>query len=214
MKNNDFTYIVENELLGQVKIERIKPHDPLIVKNIPLGWKCIGTGNYAAVFVHKSEPKLVVKVVLDDSSALEKEARVYQQLGEHPAYSKLIHKGGRYLILKRLEGITLYDAIIKGIRIPERVIKDINEALVYAVKRGLNPYDVHGKNVMMKHGRGYVVDISDFHKKGKDEKWNDLVKAYYKFYIKTLYRMPVKIPSIVLDFVRHSYRIYKKIRLC
>ena len=63
---------------------------------------------------------------------------------------------------------------------------------------------------MMKDGRGFVVDVSDFYKKGKDEKWDDLVKAYYKFYKKTLYRFPVKVPNKVMDFVRHSYRFYKK----
>ena len=63
----------------------------------------------------------------------------------------------------------MYDAVQRGIKIPEQVIKDVNKALDYARSQGLNPYDVHGKNVMMKDGRGYVVDISDFYKEGIDK---------------------------------------------
>ena len=34
-------------------------------------------------------------------------------------------------------------------------------------EQGLTPCDVHGKNVMMEKGRGYVVDVSDFLKQKK-----------------------------------------------
>ncbi|PEL07682.1 serine/threonine protein kinase [Bacillus sp. AFS017336] len=204
--------LIENELITNVNLKSEHPNDPIVVRNIPDGWKCIGSGNYAAVFMHHSEPNVVVKVYGKDLHGLEKEVQVYKQLGEHPAYSKLILNGEKYLVLKRLAGITLYDAVAKGERIPESVIKDINIALKYAKNRGLNPYDVHGKNVMMKDGRGYVVDISDFYKKGKDDKWDDLVKAYYKLYKKTLYKVPIKVPLKLLDFTRHSYRFYKKFK--
>ncbi len=210
MSKKGFYELIEQELIPSISLESKKPHDPIVVDNTPKGWTCIGTGNYAAVFVHVSEPNLVVKVVVRESEGLEKEANVYKRLGDHPAYSKLIHSGLNYLVLKRIEGITLYDALAKGVRIPENVINDINKALEYAMNRGLNPIDVHGKNVMMKDGRGYVVDVSDFYKVGKDEKWNDLVKAYYGIYIKTLYKYPIKIPFIFLDLLRHSYRFYKK----
>lgn len=209
---NDFIHLIENELLKKVILENKKVHDPIVVKNIPSGWKCVGVGNYAAVFTHYTEPDLVVKINAVEVENLEKEADIYRRIGKHPAYSYLVHQGSNYLVLKRLEGITLYNAFAKGIRIPESVIDDINKALDYARSCGLNPYDIHGKNVMMKDGRGYVVDVSDFYKEGKDEKWEDFVKAYYKLYKKTLYKFPMKIPLKVLDFIRHAYRFYKKMR--
>ncbi|PEJ46696.1 serine/threonine protein kinase [Bacillus sp. AFS002410] len=212
INQSEIKTLIENELITNVNLKSEHPNDPIVVRNIPDGWKCIGSGNYAAVFMHHSEPNVVVKVYGKDLHGLEKEVQVYKQLGEHPAYSKLILYGEKYLVLKRLAGITLYDAVAKGERIPESVIKDINIALKYARNRGLNPYDVHGKNVMMKDGRGYVVDISDFYKKGKDDKWDDLVKAYYKLYKKTLYKVPIKVPLKLLDFTRHSYRFYKKFK--
>ncbi|GER71209.1 serine/threonine protein kinase [Weizmannia acidilactici] len=210
--NEQFRKMVEEELLKHIMLESKNPHDPIIAKYVPDGWSCIGTGNYAAVFSHPSQPDWVVKVMRKNAGLLEKEAEVYNRLGDHPAYSKCIYQGKNYLVLKKLKGITLYDAIAKGIRIPESVIKDINEALEYAKQKGLNPYDVHAKNVMMKDGKGYVVDVSDFYKKGKDDKWDDFVKAYYKIYLKTLYKFQLKIPYKVLDLIRHSYRLYKNIK--
>jgi len=209
---NTFIHLIEQELVEKVVLESKKAYDPIVVKNMPAGWKCVGTGNYAAVFMHKTEPDLVVKINELKDENLHKEADIYRRLGKHPAYSYLVYEGKNYLVLKRLEGITLYNALAKGIRIPEKVIDDINEALEYARSRGLNPYDIHGKNVMMKDGRGYVVDVSDFYKNGKDEKWEDFVKAYHTLYKKTLYKLPVKIPFKALDVIRHAYRLYKKMR--
>ncbi|TRZ39969.1 serine/threonine protein kinase [Niallia circulans] len=212
MMKKKFIHLIEIELLKKVVIKSEKAHNPVTVEHIPIGWKCVGVGNYAAVFMHYSEPDLVVKINIVDKENLKKEADIYRRLGNHPSYSQLIYEGDNYLVLKRLEGITMYNAFAKGIRIPETVIKDINEALEYARSRGLNPFDIHGKNVMMKDGRGFVVDVSDFYKQGKDEKWEDLVKAYNKLYKKTLYKYPVKIPFKALDVIRHTYRFYKKIR--
>lgn len=212
MDDTSYFNLIEKELLAHAVIESERPHDPVKARNVPENWKCIGTGNYAAVFIHKARPDWVVKVYGQGKDGLDKETKVYLQLGRHPAFSSLIHKGKNYLVLKRLEGITLYNAVAKGIRIPESVIDDIEGALDYAKNRGLNPYDVHGKNVMMKDGKGYVVDISDFYKEGKDQKWDDLVKAYYKFYKKTLYKFPIRIPLKVLDLLRHSYRLYRALK--
>jgi hypothetical protein len=211
-RETEFITLVEETLLKGLDIKSEYPHDPIRVKKAPWEWKCIGTGNYAAVFVHKQYKDWVVKVYARDIEGLAKEAEVYEKLGVHPAYSVLVHKGSYYLVLQRLKGITLYDAFHKGIRIPESVIRDINAALDYARERGLNPYDVHGKNVMMKDGKGYVVDVSDFYKTGEDTKWRDLVKAYYKIYIPFLYKHPVRVPYALLDVVRHAYRIYKRLR--
>ncbi|GKU82982.1 serine/threonine protein kinase [Niallia sp. NCCP-28] len=209
---NDFIHLIETELLKKAVLESKKSHNPIVVKNMPAGWKCVGVGNYAAVFMHYTEPDLVVKINAVGAENLKKEAEIYRKINKHPAYSYLVHQGPSYLILKRLEGITLYNAFAKGVKIPEKVIDDINEALDYARSRGLNPYDIHGKNVMMKDGRGYVVDVSDFYKEGKDEKWEDFVQAYYKLYKKTLYKFPMKIPFRALDFIRYGYRFYKKMK--
>jgi hypothetical protein len=206
------TQLVEQELLPNVKLHAPVLHNPVVAEEIPDGWECIGRGNYAAVFVHQQFKDWVVKVYAHNYESVEKEVNVYHRLGVHPAYSQLIASGPTYLILKRLNGLTLYEAVHRGILIPESVIKDVNKALEYAKKRGLNPVDVHGKNVMMNNGKGYVVDVSDFYKKGSDQKWKDLVKAYYRIYLPFIYKYQLRVPYWLLDVVRHSYRFYRKFK--
>ncbi|TYR80846.1 serine/threonine protein kinase [Priestia megaterium] len=204
--------LVEKVLLPQLTVRSESEYDPVAVKDIPENWKLIGKGNYAAVLMHTSYEDFVVKVYGRAVDGVNKEAKVYERLGLHPAYSQLFYKGNKYLILKKLTGVTLYDAVHHGIYIPESVIKDINAALDYARKQGLNPFDVHGKNVMMKGSHGYVVDVSDFYKKGVDKKWTDLVKAYYKIYVPVIGKYNIRIPYFLLNIIRHSYRLYRKVK--
>ncbi|WP_052947826.1 serine/threonine protein kinase [Aneurinibacillus tyrosinisolvens] len=202
----------EADLLSALQVESIDPYDPVDVSAIPSPWKTVGAGNYAAVVFHPGFPDWVVKIYAPGRPGLSEEASVYRKLGPHPAYSECLHEGKNYLVLKRLKGVTLYDCLHRGIRIPKKVIKDIDDALEYARTRGLHPCDVHGKNVMLVNGRGVVVDVSDFYKTEACSKWEDVKKAYYKVYLPFFYRFPVPVPYSLLNIVRKGYRFYKKLR--
>ncbi len=204
--------LVEKELLPIINIYGEMEHEPVTVSNIPKPWSLLGNGNYAAVFTRQDYDDFVVKIYASNRSGAEQEIEVYKQIGSHPAYSKLFANGENYLILKNLKGITLFNAVRKGIFIPKQVIKDIDEALQYAKTKGLNPFDVHGKNVVMDNGRGYVVDISDFLKKGICTKWKDLRKAYNHFYYPVFRRICFPVPFFILEWVRKGYRLYKNIK--
>lgn len=211
MELEEYTKLIENELLGNIELISETPFDPIVVKNHSKTWNLIGNGNYAAVFAHDANPDLVVKVYGRNPDELKKEISVYKKLGYHQSFSKLHAFGERYLVLKKLEGITLFNALIKGIKIPESVIRDIDNGLAYARSVGLNPFDVHGKNVVMnKEGRGYIVDISDFYKSGYCSKWDDLKKAYKKIYQPWISKWHPPIPFFIVDGVRKGYRLYKK----
>lgn len=212
MEINEYLSLIEHELLPFIQLESDSPFDPIRVKNGSKTWKTVGVGNYAAVFVHLSKPDWVVKVYGRNPDELKKEIDVYKQLGSHKAYSTLYGYGEQFLVLKKLEGITLFNALVKGIYIPETVIKDIDNGLTYAKSVGLNPYDVHGKNVVMKNGRGYIVDISDFYKDGYCSKWDDLKKGYYKLYKPFIGKYHPPIPFSIVDGIRKGYRIYKKFK--
>lgn len=212
MQIKKYTNLIGKELLPHIQLTTESPFDPIKVKNHSKTWKTIGNGNYAGVFTHDSNPRWVVKVYGRSPEALKKEIDVYRKLGNHPTFSSLIGFGENYLILKRIEGITLFEAVIKGVRIPESVIKDIDKGLEYARSVGLNPFDVHGKNVVMYNGRGYIVDVSDFYKQGKCRKWSDLKKAYYKIYRPFIYKIHLPIPFFILDGARKAYRWYRKIK--
>lgn len=204
--------IVDQELIPKLQIESIAPHDPVKISYLPYPWQKLGAGNYAAVVYHPDYPNWVVKIYAPGRPGFEEEVEVYRRLGSHPAYSECLYAKDGLLILKRLYGVTLYDSIQRGLRIPKPVIQDIDEALEYARMRGLYPHDVHGRNVMMYEGRGLVVDISDFLHEDKCAKWDNLKRAYYWLYRPILAPLRLKIPYFLLDAVRKVYRFFSKLK--
>ncbi|MCX7746288.1 MAG: serine/threonine protein kinase [Clostridia bacterium] len=207
-----FVYKVDNELLPNLNIQSVNSSDPIEVRSVPVPWKLLGAGNYAAGLQHPEFPEYVVKVYAPGRPGLHEEVTVYNKIGSHPAYSQCYHSGDNYLVLKFLNGVTFYECLKRGIRIPESVIEDIDNALQYAKNRGLYPHDVHAKNVMVVEGRGVVVDISDFYKDEYCSLWKDVKKAYKKVYRPFLYRFPIPIPEFLLNTVRKGYRLYKRIK--
>jgi len=199
---------IHQELLPGLKLESIDPHNPVVVHHVPSPWQLLGAGNYAAVFYHPDYPDAVVKIYAPGRPGFEEEREVYRRLGSHPAFSEYLDAGEVFLVLKRLRGVTLYDCVHCGKRIPKQIIQDIDEALEYARSRGLYPHDVHGRNVMMYEGRGLVVDISDFLKEETCQKWENLKRAYYWFYLPILAPLRLRVPYFLLDIVRWSYRLY------
>ncbi|NGZ77327.1 serine/threonine-protein kinase [Saccharibacillus alkalitolerans] len=210
--------LIEETLLPEVRLESVDPFNPIVVHHTPAGWKLLGTGNYASVFEHPSLPGKVVKVYAPGRPGWQEECDVYEKLGTHPAYSTL-HAAGvlddrYYLVLKKLEGKTFYNCLRDGTYIPEKAVRDVDKALDYARSRGLNPKDVHGKNVMLKDGRGLVVDISDFLQAGPCVMWKDLRKAYFKLYKPLMPKRPFPMPDWTMDSIRYLYRrLRKKARL-
>lgn len=197
---------IHQELLPNVQVESINPYDPVEVHYLPHPWQLIGRGNYAAVVCHTEYQDVVVKIYAPGRPGFTEEVEVYRRLGSHPAFSECLYAKDGCLVLKRLYGVTLYDSIQRGLRIPKQVIQDIDQALDYARQRGLYPHDVHGRNVMMYEGRGLVVDISDFLHEDKCSKWNNLKRAYYWLYRPILSPLRLRIPYFILNFIRKAYR--------
>jgi hypothetical protein len=202
--------LVTGELLGNSSIESIHPNEPVKVRQFPESWVFLGSGNYAAVFFHPDYVDYAVKVYAPGRPGLQEEAEVYRRLGNHYCYSVCYYEGPNFLILKRLKGITVYNCIKWGIPISDQIIEDIDSALEYARSRELHPHDVHGKNVMIRNGRGLVVDVSDFLKQEDCNMWNDFKKVYYRMYrpVASWWLFPV--PGIVLEGVRKGYQLWRR----
>jgi hypothetical protein len=203
---------IHGQLLPQLLIRSAHPHDPVQVQNLPSPWLTLGCGNYAAVLHHPRHPELVVKVYAPGRPGLDQEAEVYRRLGSHPAFSRCFHVGTDFLVLQRLHGITLYDCLRRGIRIPEQVIDDVDAALAYAMGRGLHGHDVHGRNVMLHQGRGLIVDISDFLNPEPCRAWRDLRWAYRTVYQPVIAPLGLRAPAPVLDGLRRGYRLFRRRR--
>lgn len=207
---------VESELLSALWLRSVHPHDPVRVESLPLPWSVLGCGNYAAVFLHPEYPHLVVKVYAPGREGITLEAEVYQRLGRHAAFPECLYVGENYLVLRRLLGTTLYDCVRHGIRIPPRAIADIDAALAYAVARGLHPHDVHGRNLMLHRGRGFIVDLSDFLNPQPCRAWQDLRFAYRWVYRPLIFPLALRVPALLLDVTRRCYRLYRRLltRFC
>jgi predicted Ser/Thr protein kinase len=199
---------INYELVNNIQIISIDPYDPVIVTNIPKGWNLLGKGNFAAVFTHASLDGNVVKVYAENRDGIKEEIQAYKKLGDHPAYSKLVEYGERYLVLKKLDGITLFQAFRDGVYVPKTVIEDIDNAIEHAKQRGLNPTDIHGKNIIMKDGKGYIVDVSDFLKSYTCPKWKHFKKMYFLFYIPLFKKMHFALPFWLLERIRKAYQYY------
>jgi hypothetical protein len=204
---------IYEDLLPSLQIESVNPRDPIKVKYLPQPWGLLGKGNYAAVVDHPDYPECVVKIYAPGRPGYEEEVEVYRRLGSHPAFSECLYAADGFLVLKRLDGITLYDCMHLGLPIPQQVIQDIDEALDYARSRGLQPHDVHGRNVMMHQGRGLVVDISDFLHQEACSKWNDLKKAYYWLYRPVLRPLRLRVSYSALNMLRKCYRLATSLRV-
>lgn len=204
--------LISQSLLPALRVESVRDVDPVVVLALPSPWQVLGCGNYAAVLVHPQFNDVVVKVYAPGRPGLTEEVEVYGRLGEHHSFSRCLGFGENYLMLKRWFGVTLYDCVHRGVPIPRRVIQDIDDALEYAQARGLNPHDVHGRNIMVVEGRGVVVDVSDFLVEEDCGAWEDLKNAYNWFYRPFILPLGIKIPHAVLNLVRSSYRQSRRVR--
>lgn len=203
---------IHQQLLPNLHMESIHPHNPVVVYQVLEPWRLLGIGNYAAVFYHQDYDDLVVKVYAPGRFGYGEELKVYRRLGTHCAFSQCFYAENNFLVLKRLYGTILYDCMHRGIKIPPQVIADIDCALEYARSRSLCPHDVHGRNIIMSNGRGLVVDVSDFLHEEPDTTWEDLKKAYYWLYLPLFSWHRLPLPYWSLDLVRASYRLLRRWR--
>jgi hypothetical protein len=208
----DLVHRIHDQLLPGLRLHSADPHDPVRVLSLRQPWRSLGCGNYAAVLNHPHHPDLVVKVYAPGRAGWQQEAEVYRRIGTHPSFTQCFHVGEGYLVLGRLHGTTFYDCLRKGIPIPPGAIADIDAGLAYAVSRGLHGNDVHGRNVMVHQERGLIADISDFLDPQPCRAWQDLRWAYHTVYRPLIAPLGLRVPGPVLDGVRRSYRLYRRLR--
>ena len=87
----------------------------------------------------------------------------------------------------------------------EDKIHAINEALNIARKVGLNPSDVHLKNIIITNKQEIkLIDVARFRQTKQDRQWDDIQKVYFKGYVKLYF--PKRIPSFILHSLAAIYK--------
>lgn len=169
--------------LSKIKVFSNPNNEPVTICGEANDLKCIGVGTDAAVFQSLSEPTYAFKIYAKDKvHKVKVEATVYQVLEESPYFSTCFAAYNEYLVLSYEEGKTLFDCILQGIHIPKQVINEVEEAREYVRKKGLNPRDIHLKNILLQNGRAKIIDVSEYTLQGNDHRWEHLKKGYEQYY--------------------------------
>jgi len=169
--------------LSKIKVFSNPNNEPVTICGEANDLKCIGIGTDAAVFQSLSAPAYAFKIYAKDKvHKVKVEATVYQVLEESPYFSTCFAAYNEYLVLSYEEGKTLFDCILQGIHIPKQVVNEVEEAREYVRKKGLNPRDIHLKNILLQNGRAKIIDVSEYTLQGNDHRWEHLKKGYEQYY--------------------------------
>src|SRR5690606_36648809 len=137
------------ESLTAIKVIANPDNEPVSIEGIADGFRCIGVGTDAAVFQFLEVPKYAFKIYAENKQdKLEAEAKVYAQIGSSPYFSSSYGLTDRLLVIKSEEGLTLFDCLLQGVHVPKLVMEDVEEARNYIRQMGLNPRDIHLKNIL------------------------------------------------------------------
>lgn len=165
----------------------------------------IGLGRSAFAYRIKSS-NIVVKIFFPPFAHLaEEEADIYRSLQGTSYYPTLYEVGPNYLVMDYIDGHTLFDCIRKGIKITEKHIHEVDKALSVARKKGMNPSDIHLRNIIITtEGKIKMIDVVRFRQSKNCTQWDDLKSAFYRFY--NLPFFPKKIPAVILNFTAAMYK--------
>ncbi|WP_085991387.1 serine/threonine protein kinase [Oceanobacillus senegalensis] len=168
--------------------------------------KHIGTGRSAVVFKIQGTNKAIKIFFPAYEKVAVEEANIYKKLKGIIYYPTLHDYGQNYLVIDYIDGYTLFECLTKGIEIKPLYIKETDNALAKARKVGLTPSDVHIRNIILtKNGNIKLIDVARFKQSNGCKQWEDLKKAYDKFYIKRCF--PKRIPAFILNIIAYLYNI-------
>ena len=169
--------------LSKIKVYSNPNNQPVTIIGDAENLKCIGVGTDAAVFQSLSAPAYAFKLYAKDKvEKVKMEAKVYEQLGDSPFFPTYYASSDEYLVLSYEEGKTLFDCVLQGIPIPQHVVNEVEDAREYVRSKGLNPRDIHLKNILLQHGKAKIIDVSEYTQSGNDFRWEHLKRGYDQYY--------------------------------
>ncbi|WP_338750306.1 serine/threonine protein kinase [Bacillus sp. FJAT-52991] len=196
-------------LIKELEIIADSENKLVTIQSLPDQLTCVGKGTDAAVFVHADFPQYAFKIFAYGKEEKRwNETKAYEKLNNHPYFPKFYGTGERFVVISYEHGTNLYDCLIAGIYIPPRMIEQVDEAIAYARQVGLNPRDIHLKNIIMQGHTIKLIDVSEYVLPGNDERWEHLKEGYRMYYPLIAHR---KIPVELIDFAKAHYQKYKTI---
>lgn len=165
----------------------------------------VGTGRSAFVFKIKSSNQ-AIKVFFPEFTYIAKEeAEIYKILQSISYYPSIHDFGSNYIVIDYIEGFTLFECVSHGKLITSNHIKEIDHALSLALAQGLNPSDIHLRNIFItSDGEIKIIDVARFRQQKDCRRWDDLKKAYEQLYRKRFF--PKRITAPQLNIVAFLYK--------
>lgn len=180
---DEMDWKIAEQQLDTIKITANGANELVTVKKNSDAFECVGVGTDAAVFRFIDAPDYAFKVFSNEKiDKIEVETDVYLKLGQSAYYPRCYGRGSNFLVISYEQGLTLYDCLLKGVHIPEQVIQDVDNARRYAFEQGLNPRDIHLKNILLHQGRAKIIDVSEYLQPGNDKRWEYLREGYLHHY--------------------------------
>ena len=165
----------------------------------------IGEGRSAFVFKIQATNKVLKVFFPTYLKVAKEEAEIYKVLADTPSYPSMYDSGKNYLVIDYIEGNTLFSCLEKGISITIENIIEIDYALKLARNKGLNPSDVHLRNIIITpEGTIKMIDVARFRQTKNCSQWIDIKAAFYKLYLHRMF--PKKIPTFILNLVALLYK--------
>ncbi|MBM7586359.1 putative Ser/Thr protein kinase [Bacillus pakistanensis] len=165
----------------------------------------VGLGRSAYVFKIGSTNKVLKVFFPQFIETAKEEAQIYEQLQGNKYFPMLFEAGVGYLVIEYVEGTTLFDCLRKGIYISEDIIIEIDHALDTARLKGLNPSDIHLRNILLtKKGTIKMIDVARYRQNKDCTQWDDLKRVYRDYYLKSFF--PKKIPAFIMNTIAFFYK--------
>lgn len=165
----------------------------------------IGTGRSAYVFRIK-ESNQAIKIFFPEFRHIaNEETEIYLKLKGISYFPTIYAFGENYIVMDYIEGRTLFECVNDGVAIKESHVQEIDHALALAAERGLNPSDIHLRNLFITtNDEVKLIDVARFNQTKNCSQWNDLKYVYHRFYSKRMF--PKKIPTVILNIFAYFYR--------
>ena len=191
-----------NDLAASVKISDDKKYSLL---DADPSLTLIGKGRSAYVFRIHSTNKALKVFFPDQIQTARVEAEIYRTVQSIDYYPTLYAAGLNYLVIDHIEGNTLFECLTLGIPITEENIEEIDHALQLARKEGLNPSDIHLRNIFITSEKKVkIIDVARFKQVKSCNQWHDLKSAFHLFYSKSFF--PKRIPGFILNSIAAIYK--------
>jgi predicted Ser/Thr protein kinase len=176
---------------------RVKQHHKDLVQ--------IGTGRSACVFRIKGTNKVIKVFPSQFTHIAQIESDIYRMLTHIDYFPTIYETGPNFLIMDYIKGETLFSCLNKGIPIDIKHINEVDHILDLVRKVGLNPSDIHLRNIIITpDNKIKMIDVARFKQEKQCTQWEDLKNGYIRFYQHPLF--PKKFPEPILNLIAALYK--------